>query len=245
MLGGIRAALRGATLALTTPDVRAAYRRLALAVLLVSLGLQAAGLWGVFSLLDFGSDGWAEVGSWVARIVASIVVLLVSPVVALVLTNMAFPVLGERLFFVALARRSPAVSTRLAPHPDASAWESLTSGLLRMRGFLGWTMLAFVVGWVPVVGPVVSPAVQLWVSARYLSWELVLPYLERRGMSYVEQKAFVAAHRGALFGFGVVFAPALAVPLVGPLAFGVAQAAAACLVADELGETPTNGRHDS
>jgi len=63
---------------------------------------------------------------------------------------------------------------------------------------------------------------------------LLDPYLDKLRLGYADQHAFVAAHRPALVGFGLPLSVLMAVPLVGPLFFGLAQGAAAQLVVEVI-----------
>jgi hypothetical protein len=64
--------------------------------------------------------------------------------------------------------------------------------------------------------------------------ELLDPYFEARGLDHKRQVELMARHRGECLGFGLVCAPLLALPFVGPFFFAWVQAAAADLVADVL-----------
>ena len=95
-------------------------------------------------------------------------------------------------------------------------------------------MFAFALTLVPVVGALLGPAFQLWSTSRALTWELLDPYFDRRSFGYAEQRAYLKAHSGPIVGFGLPLSFILAVPLVGPLFFGLAQAGAALLVVEVL-----------
>ena len=87
---------------------------------------------------------------------------------------------------------------------------------------------------VPVLGVLLGPLAQLWFGSRMLSWELLDPYFERRGLDHANQRATMRAHRATMFGFGAPWTLLLAIPILGPLGFGLAQAGAALLVAEVL-----------
>jgi CysZ protein len=100
--------------------------------------------------------------------------------------------------------------------------------------FLGVTVALFAVTLVPFVGPLLGPPLQLWYAARTFTWELLDPYFERVGSDYAHQRKIVRGHRATLAGFGLPWVAVMALPFVGPLLFGLAQAAVATVVADEL-----------
>jgi CysZ protein len=110
----------------------------------------------------------------------------------------------------------------------------------RLFYYLGGTLLIFMLACVPLIGAVAGPLAQLWFTARMLSWELLDVYFERRGLDYAGQRALLKAHRGAMFGFGAPWTLVIAVPIVGPLGFGLAQAAAALLVTEVLEAKPSS-----
>ena len=55
-----------------------------------------------------------------------------------------------------------------------------------------------------------------------------------RSMRWEAQRDYLQSHRPALIGFGLPWSAVFAIPLVGALVFGLAQAAAAVLVAEVL-----------
>ena len=120
----------------------------------------------------------------------------------------------------------------------------LFTGLLaaarsRRTRLLLLTFIAFGVSLIPIVGIVAAPAIQLFGTARALSWELLDPWFDLNRMPYAEQKAFVADHKGLFLGFGLPYSLLMAIPIVGPMTFGIAQSGAALLVADALLEPAT------
>src|SRR5690606_13044219 len=111
--------------------------------------------------------------------------------------------------------------------------------LRRALHFLGVTLALGLLTLVPFVGPVLGPPLQLAYAARSLTWELLDPYFERAGHDYPRQRSILHARRATMVGFGLPWALVMAVPLVGPLLFGLAQAAVAVVVIEELDvETP-------
>ncbi len=62
------------------------------------------------------------------------------------------------------------------------------------------------------------------------------PYFDKLGLDHVQARRVVGQHLAAVLGFSAPYALLLAIPLVGPLAFGLAQAAVTVLVRDVIHE---------
>ena len=73
---------------------------------------------------------------------------------------------------------------------------------------------------------------------RTLGWDLLDPYFDCLDIRHAEQREFVDRHERALMGFAVPVALVFAIPFIGPLLFGFAQAAGAVFVARELPVDP-------
>lgn len=237
---GLSAAWSGLRLALRSARVRQTYVQLVAVLFLVAALLDAAGIWTVLHYTPIGDDTswWATIGLWVARILGIVVVLLVAPLVALSVVNLVFPFLGERVFLAAMQVVSPARAAQLAALPGTPVGKAMGVAILRLLLLLVMSLVALVVSLVPVVGQVAGPVLQGYLSARGLAWELLDPYLDKLQLGYGEQRAFVAAHRSALVGFGLPLTFMMAIPLVGPLMFGLAQGAAAQLVVEVIEGRP-------
>ncbi|MEZ4451328.1 MAG: EI24 domain-containing protein [Nannocystaceae bacterium] len=233
---GSSAALRGLRFAAGQPEVRAVYRRLMAILTLASLALTAAliaTLWH-FTAIGDGDTTWAAIGLWLVRLAGGAVILFAAPIIALMIVNALVPVLAERTFLAALGVLRPARARALAEAEGLSFSAGVGLTLRRLVHFLGVTILCFAVTFIPLVGAILGPLLQLAATARALTWELLDPYFDRRRMSYAEQRALLRARRGAIIGFGAPLSFVLGIPLVGPLFFGLAQAGVAMLVAEVL-----------
>lgn len=219
-------------LATHSAELRRTYVQLVLALLVGATVLDVLGIWAVLRLIPVGDDTrwWAVTLLWVARAIGIVVVLLAAPIVGLALVNLLFPFLGERVFMAAMRVVSPARAEQLGALPGLPFATSLGVAALRLGWFLVLAIGAFVLSLLPVVGQVLGPVLQGYLGARGLAWELLDPYLDKLQLGFSQQRAFVAAHRPALVGFGLPLMLLMAVPLLGPLAFGLAQGAAAQLV---------------
>jgi CysZ protein len=241
-MAGVSSAWSGMRLSSRSADLRRTYLQLVLALLCTATLLDVVGIYAVLHFTPIGDDTawWQLALVWVVRVVGIAVVLLAAPLVGLGLVNLVFPFLGERVFMAAMRVVSPARAEQLAASPGLPLTTAMGVAVLRLSMFVATGLGAFVVSLVPVVGQVLGPALQGYLGARGLAWELLDPYLDKLELGFSAQRAFVAAHRPALVGFGLPLMLVMAIPLVGPLLFGLAQGAAAKLVVEVIESTPTS-----
>jgi CysZ protein len=235
-MAGFSAALGGLRLSSRSAELRRTYVQLVLALLVGATVLDVAGLWAVLHFLPIGDEArwWMVALLWAARVIGMVVVLLAAPLVGLALVNLLFPFLGERVFLAAMRVVSPARAEQLAAQPGLPLSTALGVAALRLLMFVGLGLGTFVLSLLPLIGQVMGPVLQGYLGARGLAWELLDPYLDKQQLGFAEQRAFVAAHRPALVGFGLPLMLLMAIPLVGPLMFGLAQGAAAQLVVEVI-----------
>jgi CysZ protein len=232
---GFKAAFGGLRLASQSAELWRTYLQLVLALLVGATVLDVAGIWAVLHFVAVDDPRWWMVAvMWAVRLVGIVVVLLAAPLVGLALVNLLFPFLGERVFMAAMRVVSPARAEQLAAQPGLPLATGLGIAVVRLLMFVALGIGAFVVSLVPVIGQVLGPVLQGYLGARGLAWELLDPYLDKQQLRLAEQRAFVAAHRPALVGFGLPLMLLMAIPLVGPLMFGLAQGAAAKLVVEVI-----------
>lgn len=236
LVAGFRAAGRGIRRVLETPEVGKTYLQLVVVLFILAGLLDVLGIWAVLRLtpIDGSESWWTLVGLWLLRVAGLIIVVLVAPILALFATNTAFPILGERVFLAGVRAVDPARADQLAALEGLPLRVSVPQNLIRMGLFLGFSALSFAVSLIPVAGAVLGPVMQGYFTARALGWELLDPYFEKLEVRFDAQRAFVEQHRGPLVGFALPFSLVMSIPLVGPLLFGVAQAAAGTLVVEIL-----------
>jgi uncharacterized protein involved in cysteine biosynthesis len=114
---------------------------------------------------------------------------------------------------------------------------------VRTLSFLVQSIGVFALSFVPLVGAVVAPLLQTWITARALSWELLEPYFDKLALDRRGQARVLDEHRTITVGFAVPFVFVMAVPILGPLVYGLAQGAAALLVAEVLESGGSVGSH--
>lgn len=237
-VSGASAAFRGLQVATRTPQVRRTYIQLALALLGVSVVLDILGIWAIVRWTGGGGDTWwAALALILLRIAGIAIVLLAAPVIALFVINIAFPFLSERVFLAGLRTAAPARADELSRSDGLPLTTGMLDNLLRMLLFIGLSVATFAISLVPLVGPLAGPALQTYFAARALGWEMLDPYFDKLRLRFDEQHRFVRRHRVPIVGFGLPFSLLMAIPLFGPVLFGMAQAAAGVLIADVLEAT--------
>jgi uncharacterized protein involved in cysteine biosynthesis len=236
LVAGISAARRGAAAAWASASVRRVYVQLVLVLVLVATVLDALGIWAVVEWTRGGGDEsvWWTIALVLLRIAGICIVLLVAPIVALFLINGLFPFLGQRVFFAGLRQIAPARADELEARAGLPFATSLLNTLVRLVLFLVTSAALFVLSFVPVLGSIAGPVLQAWRTAIALGWELLDPYFDKLASTRQEQHAILARHQAPLLGFALPFVIVMAVPIAGPLVFGLAQAAIATLVVEVI-----------
>ncbi len=232
LLRGARTALSGLRKSLANADVRRAYRRLLVVSTLVCLVLAVVmigGLWW-WTQVPIDAGWWVATGLWVLRLAGTVIALMATPMLGLFTVNIVFPMLAEEVFFAGLRASDPQRAEALEACDGMSITGSLWMTVTRMIYFLGLTFAAVGITLIPVIGAIAGPALQLWGTARVMSWELLDPYFDKRNMKLQAQKEFVQRRQRAMVGFGLPAALVMAIPFAGPLMFGLVQAAAGDLL---------------
>lgn len=240
LVQGVSAAWRGFKLATSNRDVGRTYLLLAGVVFAVALFLDVGGIWAIVHLTapDGTESWWAALGMLLLRIAGIGIVLLAAPIIALFTVNTVAPLLGERVFLAGLRAVNPARADELANLKGLPMSTAVAQNLIRLVLFIGLSLGSLAVSFVPVVGSVAGPVLQGYFTARALGWELLDPYFEKLGYKFDAQHAFMKQHRSSMLGFALPYSFVMAIPLVGPLVFGVAQAATGTLVNDVLERAP-------
>jgi CysZ protein len=99
-----------------------------------------------------------------------------------------------------------------------------------------WGGLFFALGFVPVVGQTVIPAIGFCVSGFFLTEELTAVALQRRGVPLRERLRLLRSRKLLVLGFGVPLVLLFLVPLVAVFLMPGAVAGATLLVRDLTGE---------
>ena len=232
---GASLAIRGASHALLRGRVLRTCWPLFLTSLALTLLLQGGGI-ALALRLTRGDDArawWAAAGMVALRFLAILAALGLGAVLGLMLTALVVPLLAERIFMTSLRALSPARADELAALPGLTLRTEIAFGLRRLARFLPRVAGAFLLSFIPLLGIVAGPMTEAYVASRFLSWELLEPWLSRRSVGWSEQLTLLREKRWLLVGFALPFLPALAIPIVGPFLFTIAQAAIALLIVEE------------
>lgn len=236
---GFSLALKGFDLAVHDRDIKRAYRRLFLRLSLVVLALDVAGIYGLWHLTRMPDDatGWVIAAYWTGRVIGLLAVLLIAPMLSIFLTNIVMPMFNEKPFFAGLRALNPERAAALEAEEGTSFGTQVWISVVRLGVLVGYAIIGLTVSAVPLVGAIAGPLVGVYLAARLLGWELLDPYFARRNMGLKEQRAFLKTHQQAVIGFAAPYAAAFSIPFIGPLLFGIAQAAVAMLVEREIEAT--------
>ncbi|MFD2119934.1 EI24 domain-containing protein [Streptomyces cirratus] len=220
---------------------------------LVSLVLYAGALVG----LGFGADdltAWATpfADDWSSPWLALFRGFLTALVFALglflaVITFTAVTLLIGQPFYESLSEQVDRTEGGEVPESGRGLWQDLwISGRDSVRLLLRvvlYGILLFALGFVPVIGQTVVPAIGFCVSGYFLTQELTSVALQRRRVDLGGQLALLRGRRALALGFGVPLVLAFLVPLVAVFLMPGAVAGATLMGRHLLGED--TGREDA
>lgn len=232
MLVGASAAAKGISTVYKDTEVRKTYRVIVLGLLAVSLFFNLSGGYAVWHFTQAQSDSssWQVWGLLFLRFLGWFAVLLISPLVAITTCNLLFPVFSEIPFFAGLLSLNPERGAALKKRAGLGTRAAILNSVRRFGAFGLVSVGIFLLGLVPAVGPLVAPPLQLYFTARTVGWEMMDPYFDRLGLSSTDQKVIVRQYSAEILGMGLLCSPLLAIPLFGPLLFGLVQAGSANFV---------------
>ena len=174
---GFGAALRGLFRTAGNASVRATYRHLVLAIFVLAVILDAAGIYALWFAIDTETMESAYMRAVISilRYVGTAITLIAAPVIAMFLVNAIFPVLTDRVFLAALGALDPERAQKLTDAEGLPLSAAVAGSIRRLCVFVGLTMVLLLLSLIPVVGPVIGGVGQLLLTARMLGWELLDP----------------------------------------------------------------------
>ena len=164
-----------------------------------------------------------------------------------VITFTAVTLLVGQPFYESLSEEVDRSEGGEVPESGLSTWQEVGIGIREALALLIrvtlWSVLFFALGFIPVVGQTVIPALALCVTGFFLAEELTSVALLRRGILLKERRTLLRGRRLLTVGFGLPLALLFLVPLVAVLLMPGAVAGATLMVRDLTGETetPTHG----
>lgn len=197
----------------------------------------AAGLTGFAREWD---DGWL-----IALRVTVSIALVGAAGALLVVSFTAVTLLIGQPFFEAISREVEAALGGVPGEADLPWWASVRRGIVegtRMLLIMAAVGLGlFVVGLVPVVGPVVAGVLGAFTGGWFLALELAAVPFERRGLGLAARRRAVRTQRAVSLGFGVGVFVMFLIPLGGVLGLPAAVAGGTLLARRALGADVTGG----
>ncbi|MEU9847302.1 EI24 domain-containing protein [Streptomyces sp. NPDC047985] len=209
---------------------------------LVTLVLYAAALVG----LGYGADdlvAWATPfaddwsSPWLGLLRTTLTVLVFAFGLFLaVITFTAVTLLVGQPFYESLSEQVDRTEGGDVPESGLPLWRELWISAVdnvRILVRVGlYSLLLFALGFVPVIGQTVVPAIGFCVTGYFLSEELTAVALQRRGMVLKDRLALLRGRRMLALGFGVPLGLAFLVPFVAVFLMPGAVAGATLLARD-------------
>jgi CysZ protein len=172
-------------------------------------------LWKVDDLVDWATpfaDDWGTTARTVLRIGLMLAVLAAAVFLAAV-TFVGLTLAVGDPFYERIWRETEAMLGGPVPDQGPGFWRSAADSIT----FAGISVICGVgvllVGFLPIIGPVVGAALGLLVSGRLLAAELLTRPFEERGMDRAARRELLRRHRSGMLGLGVATQAFFLIPL--------------------------------
>ncbi|WP_406395633.1 EI24 domain-containing protein [Streptomyces sp. NBC_00887] len=181
------------------------------------------------------ADDWSS--PWLGLLRNTLVVLVfVLGLFLAVITFTAVTLLVGQPFYESLSEEVDRSEGGEVPESGLPLWRELwisacDSVRILLRVAL-YGVLLFALGFIPVIGQTVVPALGFCVTGYFLAQELTAVALQRRGMVLKDRLAMLRGRRMLVLGFGVPLALSFLVPFVAVLLMPGAVAGATLLARD-------------
>jgi len=225
---GFMEAVKGGWGALMNPKFRQDFM-----IYVRSMGVILLALYAVFgALLLLYLPLVVFLSAWAPGLIGQVLTLI--PLWAFVITRKRTPGAINQLFFDELESLSPQrvqeLSHQMKPEePINKNWmEDSYHDLRTSWHFTKYSLMFLAFSIIPVVGSFVTFLGQTWLVADRMGWNLLSVYtISAKKMSYRQQKHWMRARKWRIIGFTLPYMLLSSIPLIGPLFFGMAQAATA------------------
>ena len=185
---------------------------LVFAVLVTLLVLLLLNLGDLASWLTPFADDWDETARGLLRLGLA-VVLIVAAVALSALSFTGLTLIVGEPFYERIWRETEGMLGGPVPDRSLGWWHSAGDAV----AFAGISVICgaglLLVGFLPIVGPILGAALGLVVSGRLLAAELVSRPLEARGLDRAARRELLRRHQGGMLGFGVATQACFLVPL--------------------------------
>lgn len=195
------------------------------------------------------ADDWSELWRDSLRVVFAVLLWLGGLLISVLTFTAVTLVIGDP-FYEKLSEQVEESEGGAPAAPDSPLWRevwiSVCDSLYVLWRMLVFTVPLFFLGFLPVVGQTVIPAIGFAVSGFFLTLELVSVAMQRRGIPVRERLRILRTRRSLALGFGVPLVLAFLVPLVAVVLMPGAVAGAALLVRELMGgdERPEGAEDD-
>ncbi|MEV4441479.1 EI24 domain-containing protein [Streptomyces sp. NPDC049577] len=204
--------------------------------------LAALGLWAD-DVIDWATpfaDGWGS--PWAALLRTTLTVLFFAGGLLLAVVSFtAVTLLVGQPFYEELSARVDRAVSGHAPESGLPLWRELwisaRESLAVLVRVVLWGLLVFALGFLPVVGQTVVPALGFCVTGFFLTEELTAVALQRRTVPLRTRLTLLRSRPLLTLGFGVPLTLLFLIPLVAVFVMPGAVAGATLLARDLLGET--------
>lgn len=192
------------------------------------------------------ADGWDEPWRSIVRVSAALA-LVAAGVLLVVFTFTAITLAVGDVFYERIWRATERTLGDAPGEPAGGFWRLLLRGIgtgLRILLLtLGVALVLFVVGLIPLLGPILSPVLAAVFGGWVLALELTGFAFDARGLSLGDRRRMLGARRARTLGFGILCYLTFLIPFGAVLAMPGAVVGATLLARESLhGATPT-GRH--
>lgn len=185
------------------------------------------------------ADDWGSPWQTILRTLFAVLLWLAGLLLS-VLTFTAVTLLVGDPFYEKLSEQVEESEGGCPPGPDQplwrELWNSLRDSLYVLSRALLYAVPLFLLGFVPVIGQTLVPALGFCVSGFFLTLELVSVAMQRRGIPVRERLRVLRTRKALALGFGVPLVLMFMVPLVAVVLMPGAVAGAALLVRDLTGD---------
>lgn len=176
------------------------------------------GFWSVSTAekfaTHFGNTWWAAVLAWIIGILMILVLFILQILISVYLANLLSGVFGEQLSLYTELHLTGSAT----PSPEGSLLKIFIRSVVEeFKGilfFLAGFCVILLLGFIPLLGPViVAIASPIW-SALSLAFDFMAPTTERRGMHFREKRKLLFDNFTSAVGFGLGILPMSLIPVV-------------------------------
>jgi len=173
-----------------------------LAVVVLAVSLLAANLSGIAAWLTPFADAWGEAEREFVRGAAGAIVVVGVLVLAFYTFTTLTLIVGDP-FYERIWRRAETDLGDFEPAP-VGFWRSVGESVLLVLRALGYGLLTFTAGLVPVVGSVLGPVTGALLGGHLLARELTQRPFQARGLRGDARRRLLRGSRARELGFGVM-----------------------------------------